>query len=119
MLVFYNAILQINTKLNCFNKHCFFCFRFHGIYWPAFLMAAGLEPPHQLLVHSHWTVNSEKMSKSRGNVVLPPSPTRGNSFQELLAMRYFLLRTGTPHKDNSASCFKLLLFDLSMLVLKL
>lgn len=77
--------------------------KFHGIYWPAFLMAAGLEPPGQLLVHSHWTVDSEKMSKSRGNVVVPPSQTRGNSLQELLAMRYFLLRTGTPHKDNNFS----------------
>ncbi|XP_034252808.1 methionine--tRNA ligase, mitochondrial [Thrips palmi] len=77
--------------------------KFHGIYWPAFLMAAGLEPPHQLLVHSHWTVDSEKMSKSRGNVVSPPSPTRGDSLQELLAMRYFLLRTGTPQKDNNFS----------------
>ncbi|KAJ1522223.1 hypothetical protein ONE63_002531 [Megalurothrips usitatus] len=75
--------------------------KFHGIYWPAFLMAAGLDPPRQLLVHSHWTVESEKMSKSRGNVVQPPSPTKGGSLQELVAMRYFLLRTGTPHKDNN------------------
>lgn len=64
-------------------------------------MAAGLEPPRQLLVHSHWTVDSEKMSKSRGNVVVPPSLSKGGSLQELVAMRYFLLRTGTPQKDNS------------------
>lgn len=77
--------------------------KFHAIFWPAFLMAADLEPPTQLLVHSHWTVDSEKMSKSRGNVILPPSPSRGGSQQELIAMRYFLLRTGTPHKDNNYS----------------
>ncbi|KAK3927973.1 Methionine--tRNA ligase, mitochondrial, partial [Frankliniella fusca] len=77
--------------------------KFHGIYWPAFLLAAGLKLPHQLLVHSHWTVESEKMSKSRGNVVKPPSPSNGGSVEEITAMRYFLLRTGTPHKDNNYS----------------
>lgn len=64
-------------------------------------MAAGLEPPPLLLVHSHWTVDEEKMSKSRGNVIQPPSLSAGASIDELTAMRYFLLRTGTPHKDNS------------------
>lgn len=77
--------------------------KFHGVYWPAFLLAAGLELPKQLLVHSHWTVESEKMSKSRGNIVKPPSPSYGGSLKELTAMRYFLLRTGTPHKDNNYS----------------
>jgi len=45
--------------------------RFHGIYWPAFLMALGIEPPKQLLAHAHWTMNNHKMSKSIGNVVNP------------------------------------------------
>lgn len=43
--------------------------RFHAVYWPAFLFAAGLEPPNQLLVHGWWTVEGEKMSKSRGNTI--------------------------------------------------
>lgn len=45
--------------------------RFHCIYWPAFLMAAELPLPQQILVHSHWLSNGVKMSKSLGNVVDP------------------------------------------------
>lgn len=45
--------------------------RFHCIYWPAFLMALGIEPPKQILTHAHWTMDHRKMSKSIGNVVNP------------------------------------------------
>lgn len=45
--------------------------RFHCIYWPAFLMAASLPLPEQVLVHSHWLSQGVKMSKSLGNVVDP------------------------------------------------
>lgn len=45
--------------------------KFHCIYWPIFLMAAGIELPKQVLVHSHWTSEGLKMSKSIGNVVDP------------------------------------------------
>lgn len=45
--------------------------RFHTIYWPAFLMALNLPLPKRFLTHAHWTMNSEKMSKSTGNVVNP------------------------------------------------
>ncbi|KAK9452323.1 tRNA synthetases class I (M)-domain-containing protein [Limtongia smithiae] len=45
--------------------------RFHCIYWPAFLLAAGLPLPSHILVHSHWKMNGTKMSKSVGNVVDP------------------------------------------------
>ncbi|KAK1143153.1 methionyl-tRNA synthetase [Aspergillus melleus] len=45
--------------------------RFHCVYWPAFLMALDLPLPHNVLVHGHWTMNHEKMSKSTGNVVNP------------------------------------------------
>ncbi|KFV09460.1 hypothetical protein N340_13810, partial [Tauraco erythrolophus] len=45
--------------------------KFHAVYWPALLMAAGLAPPERILVHSHWTVRGQKMSKSLGNVVDP------------------------------------------------
>lgn len=63
--------------------------RFHAVYWPAFLMAAGLEPPRHILVNGWWTVNGEKMSKSRGNFI---------SVDELIGklpadyIKYFLLR---------------------------
>jgi methionyl-tRNA synthetase len=40
--------------------------RFHAVYWPAMLMAAGLEPPKQVFAHGFLTVGGEKMSKSKG-----------------------------------------------------
>ncbi len=45
--------------------------RFHAIYWPAFLMSAGLPLPKRVFAHGWWTVEGEKMSKSKGNVVDP------------------------------------------------
>lgn len=45
--------------------------RFHTVYWPAFLMAAGLTPPKKIFAHGWWTVDGEKMSKSVGNVIDP------------------------------------------------
>ena len=45
--------------------------RFHAVYWPAFLMSAGLPPPKQVFAHGWWTVEGQKMSKSPGNVVEP------------------------------------------------
>lgn len=45
--------------------------RFHCIFWPAFLMAAGLEPPKRVFAHGWWTKDGEKMSKSVGNVIDP------------------------------------------------
>jgi methionyl-tRNA synthetase len=45
--------------------------RFHAVYWPAFLFAASLTPPHKLLVHGWIKVDNQKMSKSFGNVIDP------------------------------------------------
>ncbi|KIW72651.1 methionine-tRNA ligase [Phialophora macrospora] len=45
--------------------------RFHTIYWPAFLMALDLPVSKRFLTHAHWTMNSQKMSKSSGNGVNP------------------------------------------------
>uniref|UniRef100_A0A1A9W7E1 Methionine--tRNA ligase, mitochondrial n=1 Tax=Glossina brevipalpis TaxID=37001 RepID=A0A1A9W7E1_9MUSC len=70
--------------------------KFHGIYWPAFLIAAGLEPPKQLYVHSHWTVEGQKMSKSKNNVI---EPNRAAKMYTMEGLRYFLLREGTAHSD--------------------
>lgn len=72
--------------------------KFHGIYWPAFAIAAGFEPPERLLVHSHWTVDGQKMSKSKGNVVSPNTVAERYTFEGL---RYFLLREGVAHSDGS------------------
>jgi len=43
--------------------------RFHAVYWPAFLMAAGLPLPEKVFSHGWWTVEGEKMSKSLGNFI--------------------------------------------------
>lgn len=43
--------------------------RFHAVYWPAFLMAAGLPLPERVFSHGWWTVEGEKMSKSTGNFI--------------------------------------------------
>lgn len=45
--------------------------RFHAVYWPAFLMAAGIAPPKRVFAHGWWTIEGEKMSKSLGNVISP------------------------------------------------
>ena len=45
--------------------------RFHAIYWPAFLMAAGIDVPKRLFAHGWWTKDGEKISKSLGNVIDP------------------------------------------------
>ncbi|KAF9823587.1 hypothetical protein SFRURICE_011893 [Spodoptera frugiperda] len=68
--------------------------KFHGIYWPAFLMAIKWHPPRRLLVHSHWTVDGAKMSKSLGNVVCPRATP-----VEYDALRYLLLREATMASD--------------------
>ena len=78
------------------------CFRFHAIYWPAFLMANGLEPPRKILCHSHWTIDNVKMSKSLGNVVDPFKLKEGLGSE---AVRYFLLSQGVPHSDGSNNPF--------------
>lgn len=57
-----------------------------------------IEPPRQLLVHSHWTVNNEKMSKSKMNVV---DPVDRSLIYTKDGLRYFLLREGVPHSDGS------------------
>ncbi len=45
--------------------------RFHCVYWPAMLLAAGLAPPHRLHVHGFLLVGGEKMSKTRLNQIFP------------------------------------------------
>jgi methionyl-tRNA synthetase len=63
--------------------------RFHAVYWPAFLMSAGLEPPRRVFAHGWWTVEGEKMSKSLGNVVDPHAEIARVGLDPF---RFFLLR---------------------------
>ncbi len=63
--------------------------RFHAVFWPAFLMAAGLELPRRVYSHGWWTIDGEKMSKSIGNVIEPRALAAEFGVD---AVRYFLLR---------------------------
>ncbi|ETN38575.1 methionine-tRNA ligase [Cyphellophora europaea CBS 101466] len=65
--------------------------RFHTIYWPAFLMALNLPVPRQFLSHAHWTMNTQKMSKSVGNVVNPFGAMKRFGVD---AIRYYMVRDG-------------------------
>ncbi|HEY0521945.1 MAG TPA: methionine--tRNA ligase [Stellaceae bacterium] len=63
--------------------------RFHAVYWPAFLMAAGLAPPRRVFAHGWWTVEGQKMSKSLGNFITPQKLVDEYGVDPL---RYFMLR---------------------------
>jgi methionyl-tRNA synthetase len=63
--------------------------RFHAIYWPAFLMAAGLPPPKRVFAHGWWTNEGQKISKSMGNVIDPLALVEEFGLDPV---RYFLLR---------------------------
>jgi methionyl-tRNA synthetase len=63
--------------------------RFHAVYWPTFLMAAGLPLPKKVFAHGWWTVEGQKMSKSLRNVVEPNMLIDRYGVD---AVRYFLLR---------------------------
>ncbi len=63
--------------------------RFHAVYWPAFLMAAELEPPKRVFAHGWWTNEGRKISKSLGNVIDPFELVEKYGLDQV---RYFLLR---------------------------
>ncbi len=63
--------------------------RFHAVYWPAFLMAAGIEPPKRVFAHGWWTNEGQKISKSLGNVIDPIDLVQKYGLD---AVRYFLMR---------------------------
>ena len=74
--------------------------RFHAVYWPAFLMAAGMELPKQIVAHGWLLFEQEKMSKSKGNVAYaePIVKALGND-----ALRYYLLREVVFGQDGNFS----------------
>jgi methionyl-tRNA synthetase len=63
--------------------------RFHAVYWPAFLMAAGVAPPKRVFAHGWWTNEGQKISKSFGNVI---DPIKLVEEYGLDPVRYFLVR---------------------------
>lgn len=82
--------------------------RFHAVYWPAFLMAAGVQLPKQIVAHGWLLFEQEKMSKSKGNVAYPEPIVK--AFDELTgakvgndALRYYLLRETVFGQDGNFS----------------
>ncbi len=71
--------------------------RFHAVYWPAFLMSAGIELPKQIFAHGFLLHDGEKMSKSVGNVIAPSDLIERYGVE---ATRYVLLREGTFGQDG-------------------
>ncbi len=74
--------------------------RFHAVYWPAFLMSAGLPVPKRVTSNGWWVVDGEKMSKSLGNVIEPRQLVETYGLDQV---RYFLMREKPFGADGSMS----------------
>ena len=74
--------------------------RFHAIIWPAMLMSAGIPLPDTVAAHGWWTVEGEKMSKSKGNVVDPLEEVEKYGLDPF---RYYLMREVTFGLDGDYS----------------
>ena len=74
--------------------------RFHAIYWPAFLLSAGLKLPKCIFVHGYFTVNGQKMSKTLGNVIDPFEMIKKYGADPL---RYYFLAKFSPFSDGDFS----------------
>jgi methionyl-tRNA synthetase len=74
--------------------------RFHAVYWPAFLLSAGLKLPKTIFIHGYFTVNGQKMSKTLGNVIDPVAliDTYGAD-----PLRYYFLREIPSSADGDFS----------------
>jgi methionyl-tRNA synthetase len=74
--------------------------RQHALYWPAFLMSAGIAPPRRIIAHGFWMMGGAKMSKSLGNVA------RYQDYQQIFGLdglRYFALREMPLGQDANFS----------------
>jgi methionyl-tRNA synthetase len=74
--------------------------RFHVIYWPAFLLSAGVSLPTEVFIHGHFTIEGQKMSKSLGNVIAPEELVATYGVD---AVRYALLRDLPCGEDGDVS----------------
>lgn len=74
--------------------------RFHAVYWPAFLLAAGVELPRQIVGHGFWLRDHEKISKSLGNVVRPYNIIEDFGAD---ALRYYVMREMVFGQDQDYS----------------
>jgi methionyl-tRNA synthetase len=74
--------------------------RFHAVYWPAFLLAAGMEPPKRMFIHGFLLMGEKKMSKSLGNV-LDPFEVIDRFGSD--ALRFYCFRAVSFGQDGSVS----------------
>ena len=74
--------------------------KFHSVYWPAFLLAAGMEPPRKMFIHGFLLMGEKKMSKSMGNVLDPFEVIERFGAD---ALRYYCLREVSFGQDGSVS----------------
>src|SRR5713101_839691 len=74
--------------------------RFHAVYWPAFLMSAGVDLPRRVFGHGWWLRDNQKVSKSVGNIVRPENIVDDFGAD---AFRYFLLREMVFGQDQNYS----------------
>lgn len=74
--------------------------KFHAVFWPAFLMAAGLEPPRRMFIHGFLLMGDKKMSKSLGNVLDPFEVIERFGAD---ALRYYCFREVSFGQDGSIS----------------
>ena len=78
--------------------------RFHAVYWPAFLMAAGLPPPKHVFAHGFLTYNGEKMGKSLRNTISPVALAEALSPEVGVdVLRYCLMRAISFGQDGDFS----------------
>ena len=78
--------------------------RFHAVYWPAFLLAAGIKPPQRVYGHGWILSGDEKMSKSKGNIL---DPIEIINTYGLDPLRYYLLKEVSFGNDGNISKDKL------------
>jgi len=74
--------------------------KFHALYWPAFLISAGLELPKKIFVHGYVTIEGQKISKSLGNVINPLDLLSKYKADEI---RYYLVRDIPASEDGDFS----------------
>ena len=74
--------------------------RFHAIYWPAFLLAAKIDPPVRIFSHGWILSGDEKMSKSKGNILNPVEIINNYGVDET---RYYLMKEVSHGSDGNIS----------------
>ncbi|CUG85473.1 methionyl-tRNA synthetase, putative [Bodo saltans] len=101
-LVDYESLHRWPADLHVIGKDIL---KFHTVYWPAFLMSAGLPLPKRIVAHGWWTKDGEKISKSLGNSFDPVEKANQFGYD---ALKYFLLRESSFADDGDFSDAKLI-----------